>query len=63
MVFAIGNGVIKAKSPSSLKKCGGHIELTDGWARHVLESTKWTKRKGTTGKVSTIMNNFLMRKS
>ena len=51
MVIAIGNGVIKANSPSSLKKYGGHIELTDVWARHVLESMKWTKRKGTTGKV------------
>ena len=51
MVIAIGNGVIKANSPSSFKKYGGHIELTDGWARHVLESMKWTKRKGTTGKV------------
>ena len=51
MVIAIGNGVIKANSPSSLKKYGGHIELTDGWARHVLESMKRTKGKGTTGKV------------
>ena len=51
MVIAIGNGVIKANSPSSLKKYGGHIELTDGWARRVLESMKWTKRKSTTGKV------------
>ena len=51
MVIAIGNGVIKANSPSSLKKYGGHIEFTDGWARHILESMKWTKRKGTAGKV------------
>ena len=34
-----------------MKKYGGHIDLTDDWARHVLESMKWTKRKGTTGKV------------
>ena len=45
------NGIMKANSPTSLKKYGGHIELTDDWARHVLESMKWTKRKGTTGKV------------
>ena len=51
MVIAIGNGVIKTNSPSSLKKYGGHIELTDGWAGHVLKSMKWTKRKGTTSKV------------
>ena len=51
MVIAIGNGAIKANSPSSLKKYGGHIELTDDWARYALKSMKWTKRKGTTGKV------------
>ena len=51
MVIAIGNEVIKSNSPSSLKKYGGHIELTDGWARHVLKSMKWTKRRGTIGKV------------
>ena len=51
MVIAIGNGVIKANSPSSLKKYSGHVELTDSWARHVLESRKWTKKKSTTGKV------------
>ena len=51
IVIAIGNGAIKANSPSSLKKYDGHIELTDDWARHVLESMKWTKRKGATGKV------------
>ena len=50
MIIAVGNGVIKANLPSSLKKYGGHIELNDCWARHVLESIKWTKRKGTTGK-------------
>ena len=50
MRIAVGNGVIKANLPSSLKKYGGHIELTDCWARHVLESIKWTKRKGTIGK-------------
>ena len=40
-----------ANSPPSLKKYGSHNELTDGWARHVLESMKWAKRKGTTDKV------------
>ena len=62
MVIAIGNGVIKANSPSSLKKYGGHNELTDGWARHVLESMKWTKKKAQLVR-SSLVNNFLMRKS
>lgn len=51
MVIAIGTGVLKANCASKLKEFGGHIELTEGWARHVLETMKWSKRKGTTGKI------------
>jgi len=51
IVVAIGNGVIMANSPSLLKKYGGCIELTDGWARHVLESMKWTKRNPPLSKI------------
>ena len=51
MVIAIGNGVVKANCPSKLKEFGGHIVLTEGWARNVLKSMAWSKRKGTTGKI------------
>ena len=34
-----------------MKKFGGSLELSDGWARHTLKDLNWTKRKGTTGKV------------
>ena len=51
MVIAIGNGVVKANDPNILREYGGHLELTEGWARRVLASMNWTKRKGTTGKV------------
>ena len=51
MVMAIGTGVVKANCPSKLKELGGHIELTEGWARSVLKSMAWSKRKGTTGKI------------
>ena len=34
-----------------LKEFGGGLELTENWARNVLKSMNWTKRKGTTGKV------------
>ena len=51
MVIAIGTGVIKANCPSKLKDFGGHIALTEGWARGVLKSMEWSKRKGTTGKI------------
>ena len=51
MVIAIGTGVIKSNCPSKLKDFGGLIALTEGWARDVLKSIGWSKRKGTTGKI------------
>ena len=51
MVIAIGTGVIKANCPSKLKDFGGHIALTEGWARGVVKSMEWSKRKGTNGKI------------
>ena len=51
MVISIGNGVLNANNQNSLSKFGGHFKLTDDWARGVLKSMDWVKRKGTTGKV------------
>ena len=42
----IAKGVVKANSPSSLKELGGTLELTDRWARDLLDSMEWNKRKG-----------------
>ena len=42
MVIAIGTGVIKANCPSKLKDFGGHIALTEAWARGVLKSMEWS---------------------
>ena len=44
-VTAIGTGAIKANCPSKLKDFGGHIALTEGWARGVLKSMEWSNRK------------------
>ena len=44
-------GVVKANEPDLLKEHHGHLELTEDWARHLLKSMEWVKRKGTTGKV------------
>ena len=52
MVIAIGIGVVKANKPDILKEFGGSVELTEGWARSVLKSLNFTRRKGTTGKVN-----------
>ena len=51
MVIVIATGVIKANDSNILREFGGILELTEGWARSVLESMVWVKRKGITGKV------------
>ena len=48
MVINIGSG--KANEPNLLKEYGGPLELTEDWARNVLKSMEWVKKKGTTGK-------------
>ena len=51
MVISIGNGVLKANDPNTLSEFGGTITLTEDWARGILQSMDWVKRKATTGKV------------
>ena len=51
MVIAIDTGVIMTSCPSKLKGFGGHIALTEGWARGVLKSIEWSKRKGIIGNI------------
>ena len=51
MVISIGNGVLKANDPNTLSEFGGTITLTEDWARGILRSMEWVKRKATTGKV------------
>ena len=51
LILNIAKGVVKANNPSCLKEFGGTLDLTDRWARNVLHSMEWVKRKGTTGKI------------
>ena len=51
MVISIGNGLLKVNDLNSPSEFGGGITLTDNWARGVLKSMDWVKRKGITGKV------------
>lgn len=51
LVVAIGKGVVKANCPQNLLENGGWLDLTEDWARGVIKSMNWTKRKATTGKV------------
>ena len=48
MVNSIGNGVLKANDPNTLSGFGGTITLTEDWARVILRSMDWVKRKATT---------------
>ena len=49
-VIAIGTGVFKARCPEMLEENGGSIRLTTKWARGVLKSLDWVKRRYTTAK-------------
>ena len=45
LVFIIYYSVVKANEPNLLKEFGGNLELADDWARHLLKSIEWVKRK------------------
>ena len=62
MVIAIGTGVVKANCPSKLKDFGGHIALTEAWARGVLKSMEWSQIKNTNGKIEPIKRFLLEEK-
>jgi len=49
-VINIGNGVIMAEQPNILVENGGHVKLTDKWARNVLFTLGYSKRRQTTSK-------------
>ena len=50
VVISVGNGVLQAKCPEKLARNGGSIELSVKWARGILKSMDWSKRRGTTAK-------------
>ena len=49
-VINIGHGVLLATTPSALVENGGSIHLTEKWARGVLASLNFVKRRSTTAK-------------
>ena len=51
IVVVISNRVVRSNSPTLLKESRGSLELTEDYARGVIKSMSWTKRKGTTGKI------------
>ena len=59
IAMAIGNGMVKSSNPILLRKNAGSLQLTEDWARGVLKSMNWVKRKGTTGKTE-LSRQFLL---
>ena len=51
VVQCIGQAVMSVKSPMSLVKNGGHIQLTEAWAKSLLNRLGFKKRSATTGKL------------
>ena len=51
IVMAIGNGVVMSNNSMFLKGNRGSLKLMGDWARGVLKSMNWVKRKRTTGKI------------
>ena len=53
MVVSIGNGFLKTNDPNTLSESGGHITLTDNWARSILQSMDSINFKESNGKTET----------
>ena len=47
IVMTIGFGVVKSNKQILLN--GGSLQLTENWARGILKSMNWVKRKGAIG--------------
>ena len=45
IVMAIGNAVVKSNNPILLKENRGLLQLTEDWAKGVLKSMAWVKRR------------------
>ena len=50
VVISVGNGVLASRCPEKMSRNGGKINLTVKWARDILKSMNWVKRRGTTAK-------------
>ena len=51
IVIDIGNRLVKSNISIFLKENGRSLQTTKDWARGVLKSMNWVKRKRTTGKI------------
>lgn len=60
IVIGAANGIISARNCALLLENGGHISITKGWAKSILNRMNYVKRKGSNaGKVSVSCFNEL----
>ena len=50
VVMSVGNGVLASRCPEKMSINGRKINLTVKWARGILKSMNWVKRRGATAK-------------
>ena len=53
-ILNIAKCVVKADNPSSLQVFSRTLELTNRWARDLLDSMEWNKRRETTGNIESL---------
>ena len=50
VVISVGNGVLASRCLEKMSRNGGKINVTVKWARDILKSMNWVKRRGATAK-------------
>ena len=60
-IVSIGTSDKKANCPEKWQSFGGSLELTEGWPKNILKAIKWSKRKGTTGKLKHQNNSYVKK--
>ena len=48
VVISVGNGVLASKCPEMLARNGGSINLSIEWARDIIKSMNWARRRAIT---------------
>ena len=61
IVLAAATGILQRKDPTSLQCNGGHIILKKSWAKYLLKTMKFVKRRATTKHVPNLHNFDCLR--
>ena len=61
IVLAAATGILQRKDPTSLQCNGGHIILKKSWAKYLLKTMDFVKRRATTKHVPNLHNFDYLR--